>query len=63
MTRKIVNFYNLKSYNTSNLDKTASNAIKNHFQLGNYNILLITWIKGLWTGVLVTLILHQFHSH
>ena len=44
-------------------DKRAALAIQNHFGLTNYQMLEISWIKGLWTGILVSLVLHYFISH
>ncbi len=45
------------------LNKRATLAIQNHFRLTNYQMLVLSWIKGLWTGVLLSLILHYFIKH
>ena len=42
------------------LDKRASNAIQKHFGLTNYQMLLLIWIKGLWSGILISLIIHYY---
>ncbi len=60
------NFLNpdIKKHNTYwNLDKRTENSIQNHFRLSNYQILVLTWLKGIWTGILISLILHYFISH
>ena len=44
-------------------DKRAALAIQNHFRLSDYQIVIISWLKGLWTGVLLSLVLHHFFSH
>ncbi len=57
---------NLESdrYNSLNgFNKKTVLAIQKHFGLNNYQILLLSWLKGLWTGVLLSLILHYFISH
>ena len=45
------------------LDKNAALAIQNHFRLSNYQMLVLSWIKGIWTGILLSLIFHSFISH
>ncbi len=44
-------------------DKRAALAIQNHFGLTNYQMLVLSWIKGLWTGILLSLVLHYFINH
>ena len=54
------NLFNLKTKQASSLigiEKRAAVAIQNHFRLSNYQMLLLSWIKGLWTGVLLSLVL------
>lgn len=45
------------------LDKKISISIQNHFRLSNYQMLILIWVKGLWTGILISLILHYFIVH
>ena len=42
--------------------KTGLN-IKNHFGITDLQILATTWFKGLWTGILISLIIHNCLSH
>ena len=44
-------------------DKRAALAIQNHFRLTNYQMLVLSWLKGLWTGLLISLVLHYFIKH
>ena len=41
----------------------ANKAAKNHFGLSNYQMLVLSWLKGLWTGILISLIVHSIFSH
>ena len=63
MSRKLFN----SSLNSTNsfrgLDKRAALAIQNHFRLSNYQMLVLSWVKGLWTGILLSLVLHYFITH
>ena len=45
------------------LDKRAALSIQNHFGLSNYQMLVLSWAKGLWTGILISLCLHFIISH
>ncbi len=45
------------------LDKRAALAIQNHFRLTNYQMLILIWVKGLWTGLLLSLVIHNIISH
>ena len=45
------------------LDKKAGIAIQNHFRLSSYQMLVLTWLKGLWTGILLSLVLHYIVTH
>ncbi len=40
------------------LDEKAAVAIQEHFQLSNYQMILLSWLKGFWTGILLSLVLH-----
>ena len=63
MIRKLFKHDNKGSYSLLQLDKRAAMAIQNHFRLSNYQMLVLSWLKGLWTGVLLSLVLHYFISH
>ena len=52
-----------KNSSLLSFDKRAALAIQNHFRLSNYQMLILSWIKGLWTGLLLSLILHYFINH
>ena len=58
MIRKLFNIKYKKIFSLINLDKRAALDIQNHFQLSNYQMLVLTWIKGLWTGILISLVFH-----
>ena len=62
MNRKL---FNSKASNARipTLDKRISLSIQNHFGLSNYQMVILIWLKGLWTGILLSLILHYFISH
>ena len=63
MRRKLFNLLNKNSFSIVGLDKRAAMAIQNHFKLSNYQMLFLSWIKGLWTGILLSLVLHYLISH
>ena len=63
MKRKLFNLEKKRSYSLIDLNKRATLAIQNHFRLSNYQMLVLTWIKGLWTGILVSLVIHYFIGH
>ena len=63
MIRKLFKLDNKGSYSLLQLDKKAAMAIQNHFRLSNYQMLVLIWLKGLWTGLLLSLVLHYFISH
>ncbi len=63
MNRKLFNPDSNRRYAILGLDKKAALAIQNHFRLSNYQMLVLTWLKGLWTGVLLSLVLHYFIIH
>ena len=37
--------------------------MQKHYNLSNYQIIIFTWLKGLWTGILISIILHNMYSH
>ena len=63
MNRKIFNSESKEKNYLIGFDKRAALAIQNHFRLSNYQMLVLSWIKGLWTGILLSLILHYVISH
>ena len=63
MIRKLFKLDTSNSFSIIGLDKRAALAIQNHFRLTNYQMLVLSWIKGLWTGILLSLVLHYFISH
>ena len=63
MNRKLFNLKNKGQYSFIGLDKKIALEIQNHFRLSNYQMLVLCWFKGLWTGILLSLVLHYFISH
>ena len=63
MTRKLFKDVNNGSFSLIGLDKRAALAIQNHFRLSNYQMLVLSWFKGIWTGILLSLVLHYVISH
>ena len=63
MKRKLFNIDKKPRYSLIGLEKRAALAIQNHFRLSNYQMLVLSWIKGLWTGILLSLVVHYFISH
>ena len=37
--------------------------MQRHYNLSNFQIITFTWLKGLWTGILISLVLHNLYSH
>ena len=48
------------TFSLIDLDKKTANSMQIHFRLNNYQMLVIIWIKGVWTGLLISLIIHYF---
>jgi len=63
MKRKLFNVENNHPFSLIGFEKKAALAIQNHFRLSNYQMLVLSWIKGLWTGILLSLVIHYFVSH
>ncbi len=61
--RRLFQIKEISSFSLIGLDKRAALSIQNHFRLSNYQMLVLSWIKGLWTGILLSLVLHHFISH
>ena len=63
MKRKLFNIDKKPPFSLVGLEKRAALAIQNHFRLSNYQMLVLSWLKGLWTGILLSLVIHYFISH
>ncbi len=63
MIRKLFKLDSDKTFSLLGLDKRIALAIQNHFCLTNYQMLVVSWIKGLWTGILLSLVIHNYISH
>ena len=63
MKRKLFNIDKKPPFSLIGVEKRAALAIQNHFRLSNYQMLVLSWIKGLWTGILFSLVVHYFISH
>ena len=63
MIRRLFKLEASKPFSLLGLDKKAALAIQNHFRLSNYQMIVISWIKGLWTGILLSLVIHYLISH
>ena len=63
MIRKLFRLDTKTSFSLVDFDKKAALAIQNHFRLSNYQMLVLSWLKGIWTGVLLSLVIHYFVSH
>ena len=63
MNRKLFNSKSKRSLTLLSFDKKAAFAIQNHFRLSNYQMLVLIWLKGIWTGLLLSLVLHYLISH
>ncbi len=63
MKRKLFNIDNKTPFSLVGLEKRAALAIQNHFSLSNYQMLVLIWLKGLWTGILLSLVIHYLISH
>ena len=63
MKRKLFNIDKKPPFSLIGLEKRAALAIQNHFRLSNYQMLVLSWIKGLWTGILLSLVVHYFISN
>ena len=45
------------------IDEKVSLVLQNRYKLNNHQFMLLIWLKGLWTGILISLIIHQLLSH
>ena len=63
MIRNLFKTEDTSSFSLIGLDKRTALAIQNHFKLTNYQMLILSWLKGLWTGILISLVLHHFINH
>ncbi len=62
MYRKLFQFTDKHKSSLIGFDKRAALAIQNHFRLSSYQMLILSWLKGVWTGIL-SLVLHYLISH
>ena len=61
----ILNFIKLKDKNQLTLkgiSELAEFAIQKHYPFSKYQILIIIWLKGMWTGILISLVIHYIIS-
>ena len=63
MNRKLFKLDKMTKSSFLTIDKRAAVAIQNHFRLTNYQMLILSWFKGLWTGILLSLVIHYLISH
>ena len=63
MNRKLFQLKGENPFSLIDLDKKAALTIQNHFRLSNYQMLILSWVKGIWTGILLSLVLHYFIKH
>ena len=63
MIRKLFRLKYNQKFSLIGLDKRAALSIQNHFRLSNYQMLVLTWVKGFWTGILISLVLHYCIAH
>ena len=63
MIRRLVKLDTNKPFSLLGLDKRAALAIQNHLRLSNYQMFIISWINGLWTGILLSLVIHYYLTH
>ena len=53
----------IRRFSLIDIDKRAAYALQNHFRLTNYQMFVLIWFKGIWTGVLISLVLHYLIAH
>ena len=63
MIKILINSQKNKPLSLIGLDKRAAMAIQRHFGMTNFQIVVLSWFKGLWTGILVSLVLHYYIIH
>ena len=63
MKRKLFNLVSKAPYKLIGFDKKVALAIQNHYRLSNYQMLVLFWIKGIWMGILISLVFHYLISH
>ena len=62
--RQIEDYLNSKkSFSLTSINERTMFAIKKHFKISNDQIIILSWIKGLWTGALISIILHHYINH
>ena len=55
--------YRKKSFSLTSINKRSMSAIKKHFNTSNDKMIILSWIKGLWTGTLISIIIHHYINH
>ena len=45
------------------INKDITNVIKKNYGFTNNQFLMLCWLKGLWTGFLLSLVIHHMISH
>ncbi len=63
MNRKLYKSNSNRRFSIESVEKITSLAFENHFHLSNFKMLILFWIKGLWTGILLSLVLHYIITH
>ena len=63
MKRKLFYIDKKPIFSLLGLEKKAAHAMQNHFGLSNYQMIVLSWLKGLWTGILLSLVFHYFIRH
>ena len=44
-------------------DKVAFSLIKKHYNINSNQIMILIWFKGLWTGLLISIVIHNILNH
>tara|TARA_B100000965_G_C19239334_1_gene603654 strand:+ start:497 stop:682 length:186 start_codon:yes stop_codon:yes gene_type:complete len=60
---KLISFKNKRLFSMIGFDNKLTNAIETHFRLNNSQMILLFWLKGVWTGILFSLVLHFYVAH
>ena len=63
MLKKLFKGFSKLKTSTNDLDKIVSVTLTNHFRLTSYKLYILLWLKGLWTGILISLVIHLFIHH
>ena len=44
------------------INKVAIMIMQKNYNLSNYQLIVLSWMKGVWTGILISLIVHNLFS-